>query len=80
MTESHYAGLIQSLQIEYSDQFARLLNNTLNRRTLYVRHSQGNYGYSMANGEDEEASASARRKKGVIDEYPGQDSNLWPTD
>lgn len=38
VTESHYVGLIQSLQTEYSKQFDSTLTNALEGRTLMVRH------------------------------------------
>ena len=49
VTESHYVGLIQSLQTEYSDQFDLTVSEMLSGRTPYVRHFDTKTDHSVPN-------------------------------
>ncbi len=61
VTEKHYAGLIQSLQIENYQKFEEVVKPD----SLYIRYSAGNSGQSPVIGPKTESPAS-RRKQGPL--------------
>jgi len=73
VTESHYAALTQSLQVEYARQFEDALQANLQ----LTCNLEGNPGYGVPFEELEETPVS-RRETGVSGEWTLQDSNLRP--
>jgi len=73
VTEQHYAGLIQSLKVEYSRQF----EDTLQANLQLTCNLEGKPDQPSILPELEETPVS-RRKTGVSREWTLQDSNLRP--
>ncbi|MCH7521575.1 MAG: tyrosine-type recombinase/integrase [Candidatus Marinimicrobia bacterium] len=73
VTQNHYAGLIQSLQIEYHQQFEQALS-----RILYVYYPTTNQLDSPPTDPPAETPTLSRETTFVV-AYPGRDSNPRPT-